>query len=118
MKLFIFLSLVFSINSFATTAVLCGDPEVVDANEKKATIHMIFEHPDYEVIEDLRVYFRGVSISVEPEVKSGEVYEIRTKFPNTLIEVNREDISYCESETLFTIKRDGKTVESCRCFEG
>jgi hypothetical protein len=118
MKVLALCSLLLTFNAFATTAVLCGDPETVDANEKLATIHLIFEHPDNEIVEDLRVSFKGQDATVT-KVKTTEIgYTIETKSPKARLEIKREDVSFCDSETLFTLKMNRKTIKDCRCFEG
>ncbi len=91
---------------------------MVDANERTATVHMIFEHPENEIIEDLRVAYKGKDSIVVDSQLSNEGYIIKTKKPSAKIEIKRDDISYCDSDDLFTIKLNSKTVKDCRCFEG
>ncbi len=118
MKVLALCSLFLSLNAFATTAVLCGDPATVDANENKASVHLIFEHPENEFIEDLRVFFRGKEAVVVETKAFDSSYSIETKSPKARIEIKRSDVSYCESEDLFTLKLNSKTIKNCRCFEG
>lgn len=118
MKVLALCSLFLSLNAFATTAVLCGDPETVDANENLASVHLIFEHPDNEIIEDLRVSFRGQEATVKRVKTTESGYTIETKSPKARLELKRSDVSYCDSEELFSLKLNTKTLKDCRCFEG
>lgn len=118
MKVLALCSLFLSLNAFATTAVLCGDPEGVDANEASATVHLIFEHPENEIIEDLRVSFKGQDATVTKVKTTESGYTIETKSPKARLEIKRDDVSFCESETLFTLRMNRKTIKDCRCFEG
>ena len=118
MKVLALCLLFLSLNAFATTAVLCGDPETVDANENRAAVHLIFEHPDNEIIEDLRVSFGGHDAPVTKVKTTESGYTIETKSPKSRLEIKRDNVSFCESETLFTLRMNRKIIKDCRCFEG
>jgi hypothetical protein len=107
-----------TLNAFVTTAFLCGDPETVDANENLASVNLIFEHPDNEIIEVLRVSFKDKDATVTKVKTTESGYKIETKSPKARLEIKRSDVSYCDSEELFSLKLNAKTLKDCRCFEG
>lgn len=126
MKTFFALSLlVLSIPSFATTAILCGSPDLVDADNNKASIWIVMDSENPTTPGEVSVTYKGKDATVVMLLESSTSIAIRTKNPDSLVTINNKDINSmnCQGDdTLFTIRHkpnlnmSDRIVSQCRCF--
>lgn len=115
-------TLIISSSVFATTAVLCGDVEKVDQNNKYASVHLILDQEESRTPDEISAAFYGKESKVEAvSEKQGLVY-IQTLKPARVIVLNKESVDYssCDGESMFSVRviQNGatSTVNDCRCF--
>lgn len=115
-------TLLFSFSVLATTAVLCGDAEDVDQNDKYASVHLILDRQESRKPNEISAAFYGKESKVEAvSEKQGFVF-IKTLKPTQVIILNKKSVNYssCDGESIFSIQvvKDGSTfmVDECRCF--
>ena len=112
-----------SLSANATTAVLCGDPALVDENNNSANVWLILENSDSRSAEEIQATFLGKEARVvATSARNGQLF-IQTAKPSRTVVVSEADIdsSVCDGETLFSVQVDSTTtqesIDSCRCFE-
>ncbi len=115
-------TLLISTSLYATTAVLCGDAEKVDADNSLASVHLIFDQEESRTPDELRTIFYGVETKVSSATeKQGQIF-IQTSRPKKTIILNKESIEYtsCNPELNFSLKilQNGVSsiIKNCRCF--
>lgn len=107
----------------ATTAVLCGDPALVDENNNSASVWLILLNSDSRSVDEIEATFLGKEARVvATSARNGQIF-IQTAKPSRTVVVSEADIdsSVCDGETLFSVQMDSTTTQesigSCRCFE-
>lgn len=112
-----------SVSAQATTAVLCGDPALVDENNNSASVWLILENTDSRSAEEIQATFLGKEARVvATSARNGQIF-IQTAKPSRAVVLSEADIdsSVCDGETLFSVQVDSTTIQesidSCRCFE-
>lgn len=123
---FLISALVFvAIQANATTAVLCGNPELVDENDNNAIVHLIFDNPDSRSADEVRAFSKGKEIKIQSVAEVEQTVFIKLAANKGVLRLGSEyiDESTCEnySEDTFSMIHMGgskkKVVESCRCFQ-
>lgn len=107
----------------ATTAVLCGDPALVDEDNDRASVWLILENSDSRSADETQAIFFGKEARVASVSVQNSQISIRTTKPSRAVVVSEADIdsSVCDGETLFSVQinsaKTRKSIGSCRCFE-
>ena len=115
--------LLVGIQSFATTAVLCGNEEAVDADNDQALVWLILSNFDTTTKTEVDVTYSGKDAQVTAISRKSGVLSITTTNPTSRLILKEADIdpAHCESETPFSVKVEtSRTLESigeCRCFQ-
>lgn len=116
-----------SLQSQATTAIMCGNPEVVDEDNAKATVHIILDNSDSGDPSEISLAMSGKSKLIsniettdsELEISLGKSKNVKS----LVIEKKYYNPESCElySEDTFNIHMKSnnhiKTIENCRCFQ-
>lgn len=116
------MSLLISNSSFATTAILCGEAEIVDADNDEASVWVILDNPDSASPDEVRVDFYGKSAEVMAVNRSEGKLTIGTSKPSKTLIFNEEDVDdiACDGDINFSMTLDSKdsseSINDCRCF--
>lgn len=116
------LSLLISNPSFATTAILCGDAEMVDEDNDKAAVWVILDNSDSASVDEIRVDFYGKSAEVTAVNRSEGKLNIGTTKPSRTLVFNEEDVDdiACDGDISFSMTLENKdsseSINDCRCF--
>lgn len=113
------------IQANATTAILCGNPEQVDEDNNKASLHLIFDNSDSRHPEEIRAFSQGKELVIQSVSEVAQKISIELNGVNSSIELAARyiDPSRCEnySERTFSIKRifgvKKAVIDYCRCFQ-
>lgn len=116
---------VLSLPTFATTAILCGPIDQVDADNNKASIWIVMDRENPTTPAEVSVNFKGKDATVVRVLKSSLSLSIRTTAPESLVTISLRDITSlnCQGDdTQFTIRHkpnlnmSDRIVSQCRCF--
>lgn len=114
-----------SLQSFASTAILCGAPSEVDANEKDASVWIVLDNEIPSSPDEIGVSYFGKSAPVSKYKVTSRELVILTKNPMSELRVNLKDIAFanCEGDDrLFSIRKkvdlrmSDMIIDQCRCF--
>ena len=111
-----------TVSAHATTAVLCGDPELVDENNDRADVWLIFESGSPYLGDYSAVFLGREATVVSTSVKNGQ-FSIQTQKPSHTVTLSEADIdsSVCDGERLFPVQLESpsalESFGNCRCFE-
>ncbi len=120
-----FMFFALSLPAFATTAILCGPADQVDADNNSATVWIVMDRENPSTPGEVSVTYKGKDATVIRVLKSSQSIAIRTTAPESLVTINNKDISSmnCEGDdTTFTIRHkpnlnmSDRIVTQCRCF--
>ena len=112
--------------ALATTAILCGNPEVVDEDNNKASVWIIMDRVNPSSLEEVSVTYKGKEATTARVTKNPTSIVIRTTAPDSLVTITKNDIKSvnCEGDDrLFTIRHkpnlnmSDRIVTQCRCFQ-
>ncbi len=115
----------FSVQAYATTAVLCGNPEIVDEDESRALLHLIFDNSTSREPNQIRLYSKGKEFEINFVNEKVGVISLALKNTDSVVQISSNfiDSSNCEnySEETFQInvisKNKKSFIEQCRCFQ-
>ena len=112
-----------SLQSFATTAVLCGNEEAVDADNDQALVWLILENFGSTSKDQVQVAYSGKDAQVKTVTSKDGVLSITTSKPTSKLSINESDINpaRCELGSNFSVTVETSTalesIGECRCFQ-
>ncbi len=112
-----------SLSANATTAVLCGDPALVDENNDNADVWLILMNSDSQVPEEVDVTYLGKEAKTVAVKSKGGILTVQTSKPIRVVRLNEANIdsSVCDGERLFSVDVESaeatENFGNCRCFE-
>lgn len=126
MKTLILILSFVAIHANATTAVLCGNPDQVDQDNDKATMHLIFDNSDSRSPGEVRAYSKGHELVIQSVSEARQKISIKLQGNGGTLQLGSKYIdpaqceNYSEDTFLMELVRGTKKtiIKSCRCFQG